>query len=155
MLRGRREVPGSRLVVEGQQRVTPFHVTSADGTFTLPHSHLCASHDQEVTVACFARGLGCLEAAALPGEIGPAPGPAPARPSRTLPHQGPAPQNSGPPLQDSAPPKAPPPRRPMGRAAPPRAQTQGPPARWAEHRQSTGPGAPLAAGRRQAWPRRR
>lgn len=79
-------------MVEGQQRVTPFHVTSADGTFTLPHSHLCASHDQEVTVACFARGLGCLEAAALPGEIGPAPGPASARPSRTPPHQGPAPR---------------------------------------------------------------
>ncbi|XP_010851765.1 PREDICTED: 5'-nucleotidase domain-containing protein 3 [Bison bison bison] len=69
VLRGRHEAPGSRLVVQGQQRVTPFHVTSADGTFTLPHSHLCASHDQEVTVACFASGLRCLEAAALPGEI--------------------------------------------------------------------------------------
>ena len=165
VLRGRHEAPGSRLVVQGQQRVTPFHVTSADGTFTLPHSHLCASHDQEVTVACFASGLGCLEAAALPGEILPAPGhptqappqPAPPglRPTQVPARPGPALQDSGPPLQDSAPTEAPPPRRPEGRAAPPRAQTQGPPARWAERRRSTGLGAPLAAGRRQAWPRRR
>lgn len=92
-----------------------------------PHSHLCASHDQEVTVACFARGLGCMEAAAVPGGLGPAPErpiQAPPRLSRTPPRPGPPGLRPAP--SGLRPTSGPAPAAAEGRAAPPRAQTQGP-----------------------------
>lgn len=128
-------------------RVILFHVTSADGAFAPPHSHLGAPHGQEAAVAGSARGRDCpgCPGPCCPAHTGPGLGHAPPRPRPT----------KTPPRQDPAPPRPRPRggRRGAGRA--PTCSYVGTSRRAGRTLAEHLPAGASRGGRRQAWLRRR